>query len=54
MVHLEEFIELEDVWPILLQCKLVGKAQEVVSSLSFEESMNYDTIKETLCILICA
>ena len=35
----------EEVWPILLQCKLSGKAQEVVSSLSLDEVLKYDKIK---------
>ncbi|XP_076859481.1 uncharacterized protein LOC143512733 [Brachyhypopomus gauderio] len=33
------------VWPLLLQCKLVGKAQDVCSSLSLEQSVDYDTVK---------
>lgn len=33
---------------ILLQCKLVGKAQEVVSSLSLEESLQNDVLKEAI------
>nr|XP_033962443.1 uncharacterized protein LOC117464021 [Pseudochaenichthys georgianus] len=36
------------MWPILLQCKLVGKAQEVVSSLSLEESLQYEVLKESI------
>lgn len=36
------------MWPILLQCKLVGKAQEVVSSLSLEESLCYEVMKEAI------
>lgn len=38
----------KDMWPILLQCKLVGKAQEVLSSLSLENSLNYDVLKESI------
>nr|XP_033961533.1 uncharacterized protein LOC117463411 [Pseudochaenichthys georgianus] len=38
----------KDMWPILLQCKLVGKAQEVVSSLSLEESLQYEVLKESI------
>lgn len=41
----------KDVWPILLQCKLVGKAQEVVSSLPLEDSLQYDVLKEAI---LCA
>lgn len=36
------------VWSLLLQCKLVGKAQEVCASLSFEESLNYEVVKSTV------
>ncbi|XP_071058466.1 uncharacterized protein [Pseudochaenichthys georgianus] len=35
----------EDVWAILVQCKLVGKAQEACSSLSVEDSLEYDKVK---------
>nr|XP_033964369.1 uncharacterized protein LOC117465580 [Pseudochaenichthys georgianus] len=35
----------EDVWAILLQCKLVGKAQAACSSLSVEDSLEYDKVK---------
>ncbi|XP_034056780.1 uncharacterized protein LOC117536141 [Gymnodraco acuticeps] len=35
----------EDVWAILLQCKLVGKAQAACSSLSVEDSLVYDNVK---------
>ena len=35
------------MWPIPLQCKLVGKAQEVVSSFFLENSFNYDVLKES-------
>ena len=38
----------KDMWPILLQCKLVGKAQEVVSSLPLEDSLQYDVLKEAI------
>ncbi|XP_071060993.1 uncharacterized protein [Pseudochaenichthys georgianus] len=34
----------EDVWAILVQCKLVGKAQEACSS-SVEDSLEYDKVK---------
>lgn len=37
-----------EMWPILLQCKLVGKAQEVLSSLPLDESLNYDVLKESI------
>ncbi|XP_071062224.1 uncharacterized protein [Pseudochaenichthys georgianus] len=35
----------EDVWAILVQCKLVGKAQAACSSLSVEDSLEYDKVK---------
>ncbi|KAL4009738.1 hypothetical protein ACER0C_003590 [Sarotherodon galilaeus] len=37
-----------DMWPILLKCKLEGKAQEVVASLSLEQSMKYEVLKDTI------
>lgn len=37
-----------DMWPILLQCKLIGKAQEVVSALSLEDSMQYEVLKDAI------
>uniref|UniRef100_A0A671U619 SCAN box domain-containing protein n=1 Tax=Sparus aurata TaxID=8175 RepID=A0A671U619_SPAAU len=38
----------KNVWSLLLQCKLVGKAQEVCTSLSIEDSLKYDVIKATV------
>lgn len=38
----------KDVWRLLLRCKLVGKAQEVCTSLSIEESLDYDVVKATV------
>ncbi|KAL1254352.1 hypothetical protein QQF64_016581 [Cirrhinus molitorella] len=38
----------KDLWAILLQCRLVGKALEVFSTLSIEESLNYETVKSTI------
>ncbi|CAI5669608.1 unnamed protein product [Oreochromis niloticus] len=38
----------KEFWPLLLQCKLVGKAQEVCTSLSIEDSLDYDTMKKTV------
>ncbi len=35
----------KDMRALLLQCNLVGKAQEVSSALSVEESLDYDTVK---------
>ncbi|XP_036390534.1 toll-like receptor 13 [Megalops cyprinoides] len=34
-----------EVWPLLLQCKFVGKAQEVCSVLSLAKSRQYVTVK---------
>lgn len=34
-----------EVWAILLQCKLSGKALEACASLSVADSLNYDTLK---------
>lgn len=30
-----------DIWPLLLQCKLSGKAQVVVAILPLKDSLNY-------------
>lgn len=38
----------KEMWAVLLQCKLMDKAQEVVSSLSIENSMKYDVLKESI------
>lgn len=38
----------KDLWAILLQCRLVGKALEVFSTLSIEESLNYGVVKSTI------
>ncbi|CAI5663468.1 uncharacterized protein LOC102079919 [Oreochromis niloticus] len=38
----------KESWPLLLQCKLVGKAQEVCTSLSIEDSLDYDIMKKTV------
>ncbi|CAI5691564.1 unnamed protein product [Oreochromis niloticus] len=35
----------KNVWSLLLQCKLVGKAQEVCTALSLEDSLDYDIVK---------
>ncbi len=37
-----------DVWTLLLQCKLTGKAQEVCAVLSLEDSLNYDVVKTAI------
>ena len=38
----------EDVWSILLQCKLTGKAQEAVAALSVQDSMQYNVVKSAI------
>ncbi len=38
----------KDLWSLLLQCKLVGKAQEVCASLSIDDSLDYDIVKATV------
>ncbi|KAK7166228.1 hypothetical protein R3I93_006107 [Phoxinus phoxinus] len=37
-----------EVWALMLQCKLSGKAQEVCASLSLEESVQYDAVKTAI------
>ncbi|KAI3355662.1 hypothetical protein L3Q82_004257 [Scortum barcoo] len=37
-----------DMWALLLQCKIHGKAQEAVSALPLEDSLNYDTVKTAI------
>lgn len=39
-----------DSWAILLRCKLVGKAPEVCSSLSAQDSLNYDKLKSAILL----
>lgn len=34
-----------DMWALLLQCNLVGKAQEVCVALPIEDSLNFDVVK---------
>uniref|UniRef100_A0A3P9JAN5 Gypsy retrotransposon integrase-like protein 1 n=1 Tax=Oryzias latipes TaxID=8090 RepID=A0A3P9JAN5_ORYLA len=38
----------KECWSLLLQCKLVGKAQEVCSSLSLDQSLDYEVLKKTV------
>ncbi|KAL0147199.1 hypothetical protein M9458_057494, partial [Cirrhinus mrigala] len=38
----------KDVWSLLLQCKLFGKALEVCSALWLEESLKYETVKSAI------
>lgn len=37
-----------EVWPLLLQCKIHGKAQDAVASLSMEESLSYEHVKNAI------
>ncbi|KAI2655857.1 Retrovirus-related Pol polyprotein [Labeo rohita] len=37
-----------EAWSLMLQCKLTGKAQEVCASLSLEESVQYDAVKNAI------
>lgn len=38
----------KEVWSLLLQCKLAGKALEVYSTLSLEDSLKYEVVKLTI------
>lgn len=38
----------EEVWSILLQCKIQGKAQEVIAALPISESMSYESVKTAI------
>lgn len=38
----------KEMWALLLQCKLIGKAQEVCSALPVEQSLVYDVVKQTV------
>ena len=38
----------KEFWSLLLQCKLVGKAQEICASLSIEDSLDYKILKKTV------
>lgn len=39
------------MWPILIQYKQVGKAQEIVSFLSLEKNLKYEVLKYSI---LCA
>ena len=39
---------LRDVWTLLLQSVLVGKAQEIYAALSLDQSSEYDTVKTAI------
>lgn len=38
----------KDMWALLLQCSLTGKAQEVCSALPIESSLDYDIVKSAV------
>lgn len=38
----------KEVWAILLQCKLTGKALEACAALSVEDGLNYDRVKSAI------
>ncbi len=38
----------KEVWCLLLQCRLFGKAQEVCSTLLLEESLKYESVKSAI------
>ncbi|KAJ8375908.1 hypothetical protein SKAU_G00064880 [Synaphobranchus kaupii] len=35
----------KDIWTTLLQCKLIGKAEDAVATLSLTDSLNYEVVK---------
>lgn len=35
----------KEVWPLMLQCVLTGKAQEVLAALGNEQASQYDVVK---------
>uniref|UniRef100_A0A8P4FXX4 CCHC-type domain-containing protein n=1 Tax=Dicentrarchus labrax TaxID=13489 RepID=A0A8P4FXX4_DICLA len=37
-----------EVWSLLLQCKIHGKAQDAIAALSLEESLSYDAVKTAI------
>ncbi|KAK0144157.1 hypothetical protein N1851_017473 [Merluccius polli] len=37
-----------EVWPLLLQCKIHGKALDAVAALPVEESLNYEQVKSAI------
>ena len=38
----------KSVWSLLLQCKLIVKANEVCSTLSLEKSLDHEVVKTTV------
>ena len=37
-----------EVWSLLLQCKIHGKAQDAIAALSLEESLSYNAVKTAI------
>uniref|UniRef100_A0A8C6M3U4 SCAN box domain-containing protein n=1 Tax=Nothobranchius furzeri TaxID=105023 RepID=A0A8C6M3U4_NOTFU len=54
LLHLSVFAAALDwpreVWSTILQCKLTGKAQEVIASLFLSDSMDYDKVKAAVLV----
>ena len=52
LLHFEKLAESmewsKSIWTVLLQSVLIGKAQEVYSALSVEQSTDYDVVKNTI------
>lgn len=43
---------LQDVWAMILQCKLVYKTREICSALSAEDTFNNKNLKSAI-LLVC-
>ena len=37
-----------EIWTLLLQCKMHGKAQDAMAALPVEDSLNYETVKTAI------
>ena len=37
-----------EIWTLLLQCKMHGKAQDAMGALPVEDSLNYETVKTAI------
>ena len=55
-MHFEKLAQIlkwhEESWTLLLQSSLVGKAREIYSALSIEESCQYEVVKATVLELV--
>lgn len=51
LTSLEDALEWPwDIWSLVLQCRLVGIAQEVCATLTIDQSLHYDIVRATeLC-----